>query len=149
MAKTLNESFKKLTDAQLMAVCIYGEARSEPLAGKIAVAHVIMNRAKRGGWWGSTIQSVILKTKQFSCFNEGDPNRLRLMTIAATWDKTFQKNRILRECFYVAEGVIEGDLRDPTDGADHYNTLDSDPSWDDNMRPTCIIGRHEFFKETA
>jgi len=147
MAADINECFKKLTDAQLLAVCIYGEARSESLAGKIAVAHVVMNRAKLPKWWGTTIQEVILKFRQFSCFNEGDKNRLALRAIAANWEKAFQKNRILRECYYVAEGVIEGDLRDNTDAATHYNTLGCNPTWDDKMLLTDTIGNHEFFRE--
>lgn len=147
MAADINECFKRLSDTQLMAVCIYGEARSESLAGKIAVAHVVMNRTKLPKWWGTTIREVILKPKQFSCFNEGDKNRLALRAIAANWNKAFQKNRILRECFYVAEGVIEGDLRDNTYGATHYNTLGCDPTWDDHMICTDTTLQHEFFRE--
>lgn len=147
MLEDINGCFRKLTDARLMALCIYGEARSESLAGKIAVAHTVMNRVMLPKWWGKTIQEVILKPKQFSCFNEGDKNRLSLKAIAADWDKAFQRNRILRECYYVAEGVIEGDLRDNTDGATHYHTTGCDPAWDDAMTLTDTIGNHEFFRE--
>lgn len=147
MAPDINACFRTLTDTQLMALCIYGEARGESLAGKIAVAHTIMNRVKLPKWWGRTIQDVILKPKQFSCFNDGSKNRLTLRAIAADWDRAFQRNRVLRECYLVAEGVIEGDIRDNTDGATHYNTIDCDPSWDDAMVRTDVIGNHEFYKE--
>ena len=147
MAEDINKCFRSLTDAQLMAVCIYGEARGESLAGKIAVAHTIMNRVRLPKWWGKTIREVILKPRQFSCFNDGDKNRLALRAIAADWGRAFQKNRILRECYYVAEGVIEGDLRDNTDGATHYHTTGCDPSWDDKMALTDTIGDHAFYRE--
>lgn len=147
MAADINFCFRKLTDAQLMAVCIYGEARGESLAGKIAVAHTIMNRVKLPKWWGKTIQEVILKPRQFSCFNDGDKNRLALRAIAADWDRAFERKRILRECYYVAEGVIDGDLRDNTDGATHYHRTDCDPTWDDKMLLTDTIGEHAFYRE--
>ncbi len=46
--------FQDLTDAQLLAVCLYGEARGETDCGKIAVASVIKERVKKGGlvWHG-------------------------------------------------------------------------------------------------
>lgn len=140
------ECFLKLDDAKLLAICIYGEARGEKMEGKIAVANVIMNRVKAATWMGKTIEGVILKPKQFSCFNEGDPNRLGLMAIAAQWDKAFGKNKHLRDCCYIAEGVISGDIRDNTDGATHYKTITCHASWAASMQLTDTIGNHEFYK---
>ncbi len=66
----------RLTEPQLLARCIWGEARGEPIQGKLAVAHVVLNRVKAQSYYGKTIRDVILKPWQFSCFNENDPNLL-------------------------------------------------------------------------
>ena len=65
-------------DLWIFAKTIWAEARGEPLEGQIAVANVILNRARQGGWWGDDVAGVCCKSKQFSCWNEGDPNRARM-----------------------------------------------------------------------
>lgn len=140
--------FKELDDARLIAICLYGEARGESLSGKIAVASVIMNRVKKDGWFGSTIKEVILKPKQFSCFNDKDPNRRKLVMIAQNWDYFFQKDKALRECYYVAEKVIEGTtFQDNVFGATHYKTAKCRASWADSMNLVAVIDNHEFYIE--
>jgi spore germination cell wall hydrolase CwlJ-like protein len=146
--KSSFEVFEELDDKKLMALCLYGEARGEPLSGKIGVASVIMNRVKKNGWFGSTIKKVILKPKQFSCFNEQDPNRRRLIMIAQNWDYFFQKDKTLRECYSIAERVIEGiTFQDNVFGATHYKTVKCIASWADKMKLVAIIGNHEFYTE--
>ncbi|HBE44270.1 MAG TPA: cell wall hydrolase [Deltaproteobacteria bacterium] len=146
--KSSFEVFEGLDDKKLMALCLYGEARGEPLSGKIGIAFVIMNRVKKNGWFGSTIKKVILKPKQFSCFNEKDPNRRRLIIIAQNWDYFFQKDKALRECYYVAEKAIEGTaFKDNVFGATHYKTAKCIASWADKMKLVAIIGNHEFYAE--
>ena len=48
-------------EIDLLARTIWGEARGEGQTGMQAVANVIMNRVKKGGWWGATVQDVVLK----------------------------------------------------------------------------------------
>jgi spore germination cell wall hydrolase CwlJ-like protein len=148
MRRDTAKCFLNLDETKLLALCVYGEARGEPPAGKLGVASVVMNRRRAGGWYGPTIREVVLKEKQFSCFNPSDKNYVGLMAIASNWDKSFQKNPALREVFRIAEGVINGDLRDNVFGAPHYNTINCDPEWDDNMQLVAVIGKHEFFAGT-
>src|SRR5512134_3045692 len=68
----------RFDDLSVMARTVYGEARGEPHEGRLAVAHVILNRARAGGWFGAGVSEVCL---QFSCWNPGDPNRPRLFQI--------------------------------------------------------------------
>jgi spore germination cell wall hydrolase CwlJ-like protein len=117
------------------------------MGGRIAVASVIMNRVKRGGWFGSSIQGVILKPKQFSCFNTGDPNRLKLMAIASEWAKNYQRDKALRECMFVAEGVISGDLKSNVFDATHYKTINCQAAWAAKMKQVAVIGQHEFYTD--
>jgi len=146
MADT-NKVFKALDDKKLLAICLYGEARGEKIGGKVAVASVIMNRVKKGGWFGDTLQKVILKPKQFSCFNDNDPNRITLVMIAQNWDYYLNKYKALQDCYYVAEKIIDGDLKDSVSGATHYKTIKCHAAWAEKMKLLAVIGNHEFYLE--
>ena len=66
---------------EYMARTIWGEARGEDEQGKIAVGHVIKNRRDKQTWMGKTIKDVCLKKWQFSCWNENDPNREKILAL--------------------------------------------------------------------
>ncbi|PJB71692.1 MAG: hypothetical protein CO093_04590 [Alphaproteobacteria bacterium CG_4_9_14_3_um_filter_47_13] len=57
-------------DIEILARTIWGEARGEGQKGMLAVASVIMNRVRCGGWWGSTIQDVCRKPYQLEVVPE-------------------------------------------------------------------------------
>lgn len=64
-------------DRDLLAWTLWGEARSETLAGQIAVAWTIRSRVNDGkakSWWGEGYAGVCQKPYQFSCWNKNDPN---------------------------------------------------------------------------
>lgn len=142
-------AFRALDEARLLALCLWGEARGETMAGKIAVASVIVNRAKAGGWFGATVRDVILKPKQFSCFNAGDPNHIPLCLRAQLWNHYIQKDKALRECFRIAEGVLSGAVKGNVGGATHYKTTACAASWAASMERVAVIGNHEFFEENS
>lgn len=74
----LNEPF--LSDpTQLLALCIWREARGESIAAKTGVAHVILNRCAMSPAQGfePTIEGNILKPWAFSSFMDGDPNSVK------------------------------------------------------------------------
>ena len=105
-----NESFLKLDDAQLMALTIYGEARGESYDGKVSVGTVILERVDHRDWDGKTIKEVCLKKWQFSCYNENDPNRGKLLNIAEQWDEAMATNPVLNECYGIAAGLLNGSI---------------------------------------
>jgi len=125
--------------SEILAKTIWGEARGEPLAGKVAVANVIINRADKGGWWGSTIEDVCLKDQQFSCWNEFDPNFKKLRVIN-------KKDPAFRDCLMIAEMADKNLLNDVTDGATHYHAIGADPWWSRDQTPVATIGNHAFYK---
>ncbi len=144
------EVFKELDEVKLMALCIYGEARGEPFCGKIAVASVILNRVKKDGWFGSTVKEVILKPKQFSCFNVSDPNYTKLVKIATNFDNYCKKDNVLTECYKIAMRMLDNNSPEPKDnvfGATHYKTAKCKASWADSMQLVAVIGNHEFYVE--
>ncbi len=130
------------TDAELdtMARTIWGEARGEAFAGKVAVAWVIRNRVEHPRWWGRGIAEVCMKPFQFSCWNPGDPNEKKCRAVSAD-DPAFV------ECLAAARACLEGKLPDPTNGSDHYHVDAGEPPyWAKGRAPLVAIGRHEFYK---
>ncbi len=140
----MDKSFDHLTDKQLLALCIYGEARGETAEGKIAVGSVILERVKRGGWYGHNIFEVILKPYQFSCFLAKDPNYPKLVHIAEMWDFEMAQNAALNDCYTVADGLLDGRI-EPNVKATHYKTLNCVASWADKMKLVATVGHHDFF----
>lgn len=146
--KKPSECFLKLDDTQLLALCIYGETGKKLITGhQLGVAWCAMNRVKSLARRGIqiTLKDVILASKQFPCFQEGNRNRLGLMAIAGGWDKAFQANKHLRECYRIAEGVISGDLPDNVSGATHYRKSKDQASWSEATQLVAVIGNYEFY----
>ncbi len=132
-------------ETMILAKTLYGEARSEGLAGIEAVANVILNRVKHAKqcgffWWGNTIKEVCLKPFQFSCWNNGDKNRPLL-------DRDLSGDVIFGVCLRVAVRAIKGLLPDTTKGATHYHTKSVHPKWAHALVPCAEIGQHLFYAE--
>ena len=152
--KTDNAVFEQLTEINLLALCIWAEARNQGLEGMQAVGSVILNRASRPGWWGRDIKSVILAPKQFSCFNsddpktprdESDPQREKLVAIAADFISALLVDALLRACRWIAQGLIEKQLLSNVGKAVYYHTKSCDPKWDDNKKPVATVKDHLFY----
>jgi len=133
-------------DLDIAARTIWGEARGEPDAGKIAVMWVIRNRAEVGGWWGDTVKDVCLKKWQFSCWNSDDPNRAKIEALS-------KDSPDYRHCVAIAAQVLVGSHYDITHGATHYHSKDMSisPAWTTGpdgkpLEPLANIGNHLFFK---
>lgn len=141
----MSERFKELSELELMTLCIYGEARNQGLDGMLAVASVILNRSKKPSWWGHDIKSVILKPWQFSCLNENDPNRKTLENIAADFQDSLKRLNILRHCYWIARGLLEGFLSSNVGGATHYHTRQVKPDWKEKLQKIAQIGDHIFY----
>ena len=130
-------------DIDVLARTIYGEARGELVRGKEAVAAVVMNRVRRarargGYWWGNSVRRVCIKPWQFSCWNESDSNRKKILDVQAG-------NRVFDTCLRIARRAVAGTLEDPTDGATHYHAKTARPPWSYKRTPSAEIGGHRFY----
>ena len=132
-------------ELDVLSRTIWGEARGEPLLGKIAVAWVIRNRVttdihgdNKPDWWGEGVIGVCQKPSQFSCWNEHDNNLPKLLAVSADDDAA-------KESLYVALGVWLGYLSDPTAGATHYHATSVSPAWAKG-KPGQQIGNHVFYQ---
>ena len=133
-----------LSPVEVLALTIYGESRGEPIQGQVAVGNVIKNRT--GG--GRSIVQVCLAPDQFSCWDKSDPNYKILIDYAGRLvnDELLQ-DRYFDQCYFVAEGIIDGKLLDNTQGAKNYVTTDlqksgKGPVWADKF--TLVIGSQVF-----
>lgn len=121
---------------------VYREARGEPYEGKIAVAEVVLNRVQDENRWGDEINLVIDQPKQFSCFNEGDPN----LSLHVT------ENEELLECCRAVSAALNGS--NVSGRANHYLNLETvirltggAPRWYRPEEVTAVIGRHTFLRK--
>jgi N-acetylmuramoyl-L-alanine amidase len=134
---------EKLPEVELLARCIWGEARGQSVQGKLAVAHVVLNRVNARAYYGRTIKEVVLKPWQFSCFNENDPNLAKILGLNVA-------NPDLAYCHAVADVALLTDNPDPTGGATHYHATQVRPSWVSSAQMTflCRIDNHLFYRES-
>ena len=128
----------------LMKWTIAMEAEGEPFEGKLAVAHVIMNRVNK---WKKSVADVCLRSFQFSAWNTDSPTRLRLDDI---------DDRIMEVSHQAAVQAYDSQFQDdPTHGATHYLNIPLTrqlrggtlPLWVAAMVKTVDIGQHSFYKE--
>lgn len=129
------------TDQQIIAMTLWGEARSEGFNGMQAVCNTMQNRLASGIlWWGQTLREVAIHPWQYSCWLTDDPNRHKLFSIS-TDDPQYAIAMSL------AANALAGVLPDIVHGADSYyaDTLPKPPSWVKGLTPCAQIGPHLFF----
>jgi N-acetylmuramoyl-L-alanine amidase len=124
-----------------LARTLWGEARGEGEKGMMAVACVILNRAKKPCWWGKDIESVCRKKWQFSCWNENDPNYQKLLRVT-------DKDPSFADALAIAKEAVSG-MEDITNGATHYfvTKMKNPPKWASGKIPCAVIGSHSFYKD--
>lgn len=124
---------QRLTDIELLALMIAGEADNQPLEGRVAVACLAVERHRRKRW-GDTLRKVILQPYQFSTFN------------GVHWQRFTPR---ISAHVQLAELAIERLLNTPTSGATHYHTASILPVWakSPQMMRHGQIGDHVFYVE--
>ena len=142
------ENFYQDSDRILLARMLLGEAESCPALEKIAIAYTAINRMHDGkDWNGTTLQEVLLKPRQYSCFNPDISARLK--------NPMARNPKVFLECLRIAEGVLNRIYVDPTNRATHYlNPNHPDlrgkplPSWTKTLEEIGRInnGYHVFYK---
>lgn len=144
-----------------LALTMTGEAVGDAADGssieeRLAVACVVRNRV-RAARFGVGYAGVCLKPWQFSCWNAGDPNRPRLLALAAQVLAGGQDPRF-SETRYLAGGVVQDAVLDLTRGATHYFNprVVPAPAWaytDKSKttlrRPSAVVGAHQFYAGIA
>ncbi len=161
---------QNLDEVYCMAQNVYFEARHESMVGKIAVAHVVMNRIESKDFPNTVCEVVkqgpvreAWKTKkdptlakedrkyyprrdrcQFSWYCDGKADMLWVTYKDGTVIE--QNMTAWRDSIHVALFVINDKWSmDPTDGATfYYNPNIANPAWAGKYRETAIFGNHRF-----
>lgn len=129
-----------LSDLDIAAKTVWGEARGENVLGRLAVAHVILNRWRhKSGRFGDTISEVCQQKWQFSCWNANDPNRDKMEALTPD-SKDYRRAMIA-----VLEALNSDE--DPTYGSTHYHADSVSPKWARGHEPCAIIYHHRFFND--
>lgn len=138
-------------DFLYLSLTMWGEARSHGEMGMRAVGHVIMNRVAVDAnmFGGNTISGVALKDRQFSCWNQGDPNRERMLNIDRINPET-PDGRAWQLAQAIAVQILMGNSEDPTSGATMYHAARVNPFWanDDRNQEVARIADHIFYVDT-
>ena len=142
------EAYDANGEAFCLAKNIYFEAGNQPLIGKVAVSHVVLNRVDsslypdticdvvyqsiwRINWKG---EEVPVRNKcQFSWFCDGKSDE---PVDSKTWI----------ESMLIARRVIEGEWSDVTEGATHYHADSVLPYWASSLNRTVTVDNHLFYK---
>jgi spore germination cell wall hydrolase CwlJ-like protein len=119
-------------ELECLATGIYFEAKSEPLAGQLAVGQVIANRSSSGGRFPSTYCGVLFQHGQFS-FVHGH-----------SLPHVSHDNRQWQTAVAIAK-IVDGRLKDPVVGnALFFHARSVSPGW--HLKRVASIGNHIFFR---
>ena len=133
------KGYEKWSEVEILTGLIIGEARGEPIQGKVAVAITVKTRHDNPGWWGRNWREVILKPDQFSCWNDHNAVVIR--------EAYNLKNSLWQGCLTIATNVYLGQMPDTIGKPTHYHTVDDHPEWDKNLIFLKQIGTQNFYHD--
>lgn len=117
---------------ECLATGIYFEAKSEPLAGQLAVGQVIANRASSGGRFPSTYCGVLFQRGQFSFIHGGSLPHVS------------RDSRQWQTAVAVAKIVDQGLKNSQVGDALFFHARYVSPGW--HLKRVASIGNHIFFR---
>lgn len=118
-------------ELRCLAGTVYFESRSESLAGQLAVAHVVINRAESGRF-PSTMCGVVFQKSQFSFVRGGQMPPIN--TAHRQW----------RNAVAIAQIAREGSWQNAAPGALFFHARHVSPGWN---RPRVVqIDNHIFYR---
>jgi spore germination cell wall hydrolase CwlJ-like protein len=119
-------------ELECLAVGVYFESKSEPLAGQLAVGEVIANRAHSGGRFPSSYCGVLFQRGQFS-FVSGH-----------SWPSIARSSRQWQNAVAIAQ-IVDQDLKDSgAPGALFFHAKRVSPHW--RLTRVASIGNHVFYR---
>ncbi|HEX8655736.1 MAG TPA: cell wall hydrolase [Allosphingosinicella sp.] len=117
--------------AECLASAVYWESNGEPLAGQLAVAEVIINRA-RSGRFASTLCGVITQRSQFSFVRGG-----RIPTPP-------QSSQGWRNAVAIAHIALDDVADSPVSTALFFHARYVSPRW--RLQRLAAVGNHVFYR---
>lgn len=157
---------RPLGEETYLALCVYDEARGQPWAGQLAVARVVLNRARLRYSSDGTIRGTVLRPNQFSGFyfdavrqKDGRWKYVRVATTMAQADaraaqkhaKAILNKPAWQDALTAARTIYtleEDNMPLPKDAVLYYNpdVVMGTPSWAKPANMIKRIGDHVFFR---
>ena len=133
-------------ELDLMAITLWGEARSQGDEEIRAIANVMINRAERSNT--GRLETILLQPFQFSVWNKGDAN------YKGVWNLRRQGCKINNRCLELREIALEVLMMrfygtpgvDLTEGATYYHHGSRLPVWAARMDSSEKIGMATFYR---
>jgi spore germination cell wall hydrolase CwlJ-like protein len=119
-------------ELECLATGVYFEAKSEPLAGQLAVGQVIANRTQTGGRFPSTYCGVLFQRGQFSFIH------------GRSLPHVSHDNRQWQTAVAIAKIVDEGLKPSQVGNALFFHARFVSPGW--HLKRVASIGNHVFFR---
>lgn len=135
-----------MTDCEALTLTIWGEARGEPIEGKVGVAMVMRNRLLAYYRGANSYVDVCTAHAQFSAWTD-EAAQMQAEADLLTGDPTLahHPDPVLRLCWEIAGATIAGTLADNTHGSNHYfNPGVVMPSWAPGVFVLAELGHHRF-----
>ena len=148
--RRLLKNLYSLSESTLLALNLIGEAFNQTIEGQVAVGSVVRNRVR---YWRKSYQDIILGHNkgvfQFSCWL--DKGSWLFDIWKGTVDLNEYERTIVRQIFYVSEGIVGDRIISNVERADHYYApkgmrLNLPPWWAVKMERICKIGDHVFLQ---
>jgi N-acetylmuramoyl-L-alanine amidase len=119
-------------ELECLAVGIYFESKSEPLAGQLAVGQVIANRANSGHRFPPSYCGVLFQRGQFSFVRAG------------SWPTVKRSSRQWQNAVAIAR-IVDQDLHEsPVGNALFFHARYVSPGW--RLKRVAAIGNHIFYR---
>ena len=119
-------------ELECLAVGVYFEAKSEPLAGQLAVGHVIANRANSGRRFPSSYCGVLFQRGQFSFVRKG------------TYPYISRTSRQWQTAVAIARIVDQELHQSAVPGALFFHAKRVNPRW--RLTRLGSVGNHVFYR---
>ena len=138
------------TELQCLALNVYHEARSENLAGKYAVADVVLNRV-RDDRYPQTVCGVVYQGQHKPHWKTGIPvpkrNKCQFSWYCDGKSDNATERDAWEDSVAIAYKIFNNEkFRGITEGATHYHTTFVDPYWAPSLQQVGTIGSHIFYR---
>lgn len=131
-----------------LAQNIYFEAGNQPLAGKVAVSQVVINRVEHPSYPDNICEVVYQAKLRVNWKNEFVPikNKCQFSWFCDGKSDDPVDSQTWLLSMHIARDVVQQKYGDITEGSTHYHSDKVDPYWASSLNRTVVINNHIFYK---
>lgn len=131
-----------------LAQNMYFEAGNQPLAGKVAVSQVVINRVEHPSYPDNICDVVYQAKLRVNWKNEFVPikNKCQFSWFCDGKSDDPVDSQTWLLSMHIARDVVQQKYGDITEGSTHYHSDKVNPYWSGSLNQTVIINNHIFYK---